>query len=150
MTTRTTAPPPPDDTAHRRLWCACFAASGTAELRIAAAGPTTKVKAPSTNASPRHSPPATLPMAATITSPGWRRALRSQPVIDQGAPEAIGAASSDNGRARPTLPSRKVTLYGPKFAVGANAVGVDAGAACDSAAQAAATLIQSAPSARPL
>src|ERR1700730_10834605 len=111
-------------------------ASGTAALRTIAAGPTTKVKAPSTNASPRHSPPATSPMAATITSPDCRRVLRSQPAIDQGAPEAIGAATSDKGRARPTPPSRKVTLYGPKFAVGANAVGVNAGADHDGAAQA--------------
>jgi hypothetical protein len=86
-------------------------------------------------------------MAATITSPDCRRVLRSQPVIDQGAPEALGAASSDNGRARPTPPSRKVTLYGPKFAVGANAVGVNAGADDDSAAQAGA-LAQSAQSAK--
>src|SRR5258707_3753165 len=124
-------------------------ASSAAALRTVAAGPTTKDNAPSTNVSPRHSPPATLPMAATITSPDCRRALRSQPVIDQGAPEAIGAASSDKGRARPTPPSRKVTLYGPKFAVGANAVGVNAGAPCDIAAQAPAMLIQSAPSAKP-
>src|SRR5688572_12326947 len=32
MTTRTTAPPPADDSARRRLWCVCFAASGTAGL----------------------------------------------------------------------------------------------------------------------
>src|ERR1700728_1252576 len=42
--------------------------------------------------------------------------MRSQPAIDQGAWAASKAACPDKARARPTPPSRKVALYGPKLA----------------------------------